>query len=60
MCGIAGLAAADRLDGDDRDRVIRMRDVIAHRGPDDAGIFVDDRAALFSNGAHCCLQWLDR
>ena len=46
MCGIAGLAAADRLDGDDRDRVIRMRDVIAHRGPDDAGIFVDDRAAL--------------
>jgi asparagine synthase (glutamine-hydrolysing) len=25
---------------------MRMRDLIAHRGPDDAGIFVDERAAL--------------
>ena len=37
MCGIAGIVASDRLDADDRDRVIRMRDVIAHRGPDEAG-----------------------
>jgi asparagine synthase (glutamine-hydrolysing) len=46
MCGITGLVAFDRLHPDDRDRVIRMRDLLAHRGPDDAGIFVDERAAL--------------
>src|SRR5829696_10317593 len=46
MCGIAGIVAADRLDDGDRARVPRMRDVIAHRGPDDAGLFVDDHAAL--------------
>jgi asparagine synthase (glutamine-hydrolysing) len=46
MCGIAGLVAFDRLHLDDRDRVTRMRDVLAHRGPDDAGVFADERAAL--------------
>jgi asparagine synthase (glutamine-hydrolysing) len=46
MCGIAGIVAADRLHADDRDRVRGMRDLLTHRGPDDAGIFVDDRAAL--------------
>ena len=46
MCGITGLVAFDRLHPDDRDRVIRMRDLLAHRGPDDAGIFIDERAAL--------------
>ena len=46
MCGIAGLVAFDRLHPDDRERAIRMRDILAHRGPDDAGMFVDDRAAL--------------
>ncbi len=46
MCGIAGIVASDRLDTEDRERVIRMRDVIAHRGPDDTGIFIDAQAAL--------------
>src|SRR5215203_351950 len=46
MCGIAGMVATDRLHADDRERVRGMRDVLTHRGPDDAGIFVDDRAAL--------------
>ena len=46
MCGIAGIVASDRLSADDRRRMPRMRDVIAHRGPDDAGVFLDDRAAL--------------
>ncbi|MEO8074809.1 MAG: asparagine synthase (glutamine-hydrolyzing) [Acidobacteriota bacterium] len=46
MCGIAGIVAVDRLHADDRDRVARMRDVIAHRGPDDLGLFVDAQAAL--------------
>src|SRR4030095_11712303 len=46
MCGIAGIVAAEGLHLDDSDRVTRMRDVIAHRGPDDAGLFVDGQAAL--------------
>jgi asparagine synthase (glutamine-hydrolysing) len=46
MCGIAGIVSSERLHPDDRERVVRMRDIIAHRGPDDAGLFVDDQAAL--------------
>src|SRR5262245_30360961 len=46
MCGIAGLVSADRLHPDERARLTAMRDVLAHRGPDDAGIFMDDRAGL--------------
>jgi asparagine synthase (glutamine-hydrolysing) len=46
MCGIAGIVASDRLHADERARLVLMRDVIAHRGPDDAGIFVDEHAGL--------------
>jgi asparagine synthase (glutamine-hydrolysing) len=46
MCGIAGFVAADQLGADDRARLAAMRDIIAHRGPDDAGEFVDGQAAL--------------
>src|SRR5689334_346330 len=46
MCGIAGLAAADRLAPDAPGRAVAMRDVLAHRGPDDAGLHCDERAAL--------------
>ena len=46
MCGIAGIVASDALAPEDRGRAIAMRDVIAHRGPDDAGLFVDGQAAL--------------
>jgi len=49
MCGIAGIVAADRLDtltADDRARLTRMRDVITHRGPDDAGLQCDELAGL--------------
>jgi asparagine synthase (glutamine-hydrolysing) len=46
MCGIAGIVASDQLTTEDRQRLARMRDVIAHRGPDDAGEFQDERAAL--------------
>ena len=46
MCGIAGLVAPERLHADDRARVIRMRDVISHRGPDDAGLYEDEHAIL--------------
>jgi asparagine synthase (glutamine-hydrolysing) len=46
MCGIAGIVASDRLHPDDRSRVPPMRDAIAHRGPDDAGLFADGQAVL--------------
>jgi len=46
MCGIAGIVASDRLHADERARLTRMRDVITHRGPDDAGTFADERAGL--------------
>ncbi len=46
MCGIAGIIAADRLHADERVRLTLMRDVLAHRGPDDAGIHVDEVAGL--------------
>jgi len=46
MCGIAGIVSSDQLGPDERERVIAMRDVISHRGPDDAGIYVDGRAGL--------------
>jgi asparagine synthase (glutamine-hydrolysing) len=46
MCGIAGIVTSERLEQEDRARATAMRDVIAHRGPDDAGLYVDDRAAL--------------
>jgi asparagine synthase (glutamine-hydrolysing) len=46
MCGIAGIVAADRLSADERARVPFMRDVLTHRGPDEAGLFFDDHAGL--------------
>ncbi|MGH6693515.1 MAG: asparagine synthase (glutamine-hydrolyzing), partial [Gammaproteobacteria bacterium] len=46
MCGIAGIVASDALHADERARVVLMRDLITHRGPDDCGLFVDDHAAL--------------
>jgi len=46
MCGIAGLVSSDHLESDAPRRAVRMRDVIAHRGPDDCGMYFDGRAAL--------------
>lgn len=47
MCGINGIALSTRSGRRlDQETVIRMRDVIKHRGPDDAGIFVDSRIGL--------------
>ena len=46
MCGIAGIVAADGLDQDAPARAVRMRDVMSHRGPDEAGLHCDAHAAL--------------
>jgi asparagine synthase (glutamine-hydrolysing) len=41
VCGICGFLGAP-----DRDVLRRMRDTLAHRGPDEAGEFVDDGVSL--------------
>ena len=46
MCGIAGIVAADRIRPEECARLPRMRDIIAHRGPDDSGLHVDGFAGL--------------
>ena len=46
MCGIAGIVAVDQLDHDAPSRAMRMRDIITHRGPDEAGLHCDAQAAL--------------
>ena len=46
MCGIAGLVSRDGLASDARARAVAMRDVLVHRGPDEAGLFDDGHAAL--------------
>src|SRR4051812_5954498 len=46
MCGIAGFVARDGLAPDATARALAMRDVLAHRGPDEAGLHSDGFAAL--------------
>jgi asparagine synthase (glutamine-hydrolysing) len=46
MCGIAGIVASDRLQAGERARLTSMRDVLAHRGPDDSGLYCDGYAGL--------------
>ena len=45
MCGICGIAYSDRRPVD-RDALIRMRDSIAHRGPDGVGLWMSDGIGL--------------
>jgi asparagine synthase (glutamine-hydrolysing) len=43
MCGINGIAFSSRSNRRVSERVlIEMRDAVAHRGPDDAGIYLDE------------------
>jgi len=46
MCGIAGFAASTPLEHDARARATWMRDILAHRGPDGAGLWADEYAVL--------------
>jgi asparagine synthase (glutamine-hydrolysing) len=46
MCGIAGFVATDGLPPGAARRALAMRDVLVHRGPDEAGLHIDDHAAL--------------
>jgi asparagine synthase (glutamine-hydrolysing) len=46
VCGIAGIVATDGLSFDAAARATAMRDVMTHRGPDEAGLHVDAHAVL--------------
>jgi asparagine synthase (glutamine-hydrolysing) len=46
MCGIAGILQFDPRASVDEARLRRMRDVMQHRGPDGAGLFVDGQIGL--------------
>jgi len=47
MCGISGIALSSHRPGDvDQAMLLRMRDVLRHRGPDDAGIFIEGPIGL--------------
>jgi len=46
MCGIAGIVSSDALPEDAAGRAVAMRDILTHRGPDDAGIYSDGCAVL--------------
>jgi asparagine synthase (glutamine-hydrolysing) len=47
MCGICGIAAPEKLQGRvEEARLLRMRDALTHRGPDDAGIFMEPAVGL--------------
>ena len=47
MCGINGIALSSRAGLTlDRERLIRMRDCLVHRGPDDSGLFQDRNVGL--------------
>src|SRR5918997_1400431 len=47
MCGINGIALSSRSGRRvDAGLVERMRDVLAHRGPDDVGLYFDGRVGL--------------
>lgn len=46
MCGINGIFHFKQSKKVNSDTLIKMRDVLAHRGPDDSGIFIDDNLGL--------------
>src|SRR5689334_22488958 len=46
MCGIAGFVSTERLPDDAPRRAIWMRDVMTHRGPDEAGLHCDEHVSL--------------
>ncbi len=46
MCGIAGIVKLDPRETVDTARLTRMRDLLHHRGPDDAGLLIHGPAGL--------------
>lgn len=68
MCGLNGIVALGSEGGKLAERVERMNVALAHRGPDDGGVFSDDRVSLghrrlsiidLSNAGHQPMQSAD-
>ena len=47
MCGICGILNFDRNRFVDKGDLIAMRDLMVHRGPDDAGIYMNKNIEFF-------------
>ena len=45
MCGICGKLSLNGT-GIDKEELIAMRDILVHRGPDDEGIYIDEKVGL--------------
>ncbi len=56
MCGICGIAYDDPVRVVDAGEVVRLRDRMVHRGPDDAGVYVHKNVGL----GHRRLSIIDR
>jgi len=46
MCGITGIINLNGNRSFDRELITAMTETLVHRGPDDSGIYIDDRVAL--------------
>src|SRR5439155_22937893 len=46
MCGIAGIVKFNPCERVEEDRLVRMRDVLRHRGPDGEGLIIDGPVGL--------------
>jgi len=46
MCGIAGIIQSRAAKADTKERLLPMMAALKHRGPDESGLYLDDRAAL--------------
>jgi asparagine synthase (glutamine-hydrolysing) len=46
MCGICGIVSSDPQEQTDAATILRMRDTLIHRGPDDCGIYLGPGVAL--------------
>jgi asparagine synthase (glutamine-hydrolysing) len=55
LCGIAGILSSDPQGINLEEAVLKMRNSLRHRGPDDVGLFATDRVAI----AHTRLSIID-
>ena len=55
MCGICGIVTINASQPVDRDVLLKMMQVMKHRGPDEQGIYIDERVGLGS----CRLSIID-
>ena len=46
MCGICGIVYSDPERAVSEQQIVAMRDVLVHRGPDDAGVFLEGPVGL--------------